>query len=213
MARRPISQIRGRNKFRRRPGNREPRSITLIVCEGESEQAYFDAIRLQLKLLTTEVVIPRDQGGLAPISVVEYAEDRAKERGGYDHIFCVFDRDQHESFNRARAKVRSLATRSRNPLAISEVTSVPCFEVWVLLHFEQTDAPFVACQNVIHRVHTHLPGYQKADPETVKKLLPQLEYAMTNAHWLSSRAGIADENPSTSVHRVIAHLRAISAQA
>ena len=102
---------------------------------------------LQLKLLTTEVVIPRDQGGLAPISIVEYAEDRAKERGGYDHIFCVFDRDQHESFNRARAKVRSLATRSRNPLAISEVASVPCFEVWVLLHFEQTDAPSraIAC--------------------------------------------------------------------
>jgi len=138
LARRPISQIRGRNKFRRRPGNREPRSITLIVCEGESEQAYFDAIRLQLKLLTTEVVIPRDQGGLAPISVVEYAEDRGKERGGYDHIFCVFDRDQHESFNRARAKIRSLATRSRNPLAIREVTSAPCFEIWVLLHFELT---------------------------------------------------------------------------
>jgi hypothetical protein len=92
-----------------------------------------------------------------------------------------------------------------------EVTSAPCFEIWVLLHFEQTDAPFVACQNVIHRVQTHLPGYQKADPETVKQLLPQLEYAMTNAHWLSSRAGIADENPITSVHRVIAHLRAISA--
>jgi hypothetical protein len=150
---------------------------------------------------------------LAPISVVEYAEDRAKERGGYDHIFCVFDRDQHESFNRARAKVRSLATRSRNPLAISEVTSVPCFEVWVLLHFEQTDAPFVACQNVIHRVQTHLPGYQKADSETVKQLLPQLENAMTNAHWLSTRAGITDENPSTAVYRVIAYLRAISAQA
>jgi hypothetical protein len=212
LARRPISQIRGRNKFRRRPGSREPRSITLIVCEGESEQAYFDAVRLQLKLLTTEVVIPRDQGGLAPISVVEYAEERAKERGGYDHIFCEFDRDQHESFNRARAKVRSLATRSKNPLAIVEVSSIPCFEVWVLLHFEQTDAPFGACQNVVHRVQSHLPGYQKADPETVKQLLPQLENAMTNAHWLSSRAGIADENPSTAVHRVIAHLSAISAQ-
>ena len=51
----------------------------------------------------------------------------------------------------------------------------------MLQHFEQTDAPYVACQNVIPRVQTHLPRYQKADPETVKQLLPQLEYAMTNA--------------------------------
>ena len=211
MARRPISQIRGRSRFRRRPGSREPRSITLIVCEGESEQAYFDAIRIQLKLRTTEVVIPRDQGGLAPISVVEYAEGRARERGGYDHIFCIFDRDQHESFTRARAKVHALATRPRNPLVIRAVTSIPCFEVWVLLHFERTDAPFAACQNVIQRVQMHLPGYQKADSEVIKELLTHVEIAMANAHWLSGRAGISDENPSTSVHAVIEHLRAVSA--
>lgn len=212
MARRPISRIRGRSRFRRRPGNREPRSITLIVCEGESEQAYFEAVRLQLRLQTTEVIIPKDQGGLAPISVVECAENRAKERGGYDHIFCVFDRDQHESFNRARTKVHGLATRSKNPLDIREITSIPCFEIWVLLHFEQTDAPFIACQHVIQRIQAHLPAYQKADPATVKQLLPQLEVAIGNAHWLAARAEIADENPSTAVHKVIEHLKSVSAQ-
>jgi hypothetical protein len=82
----------------------------------------------------------------------------------------------------------------------------------VLLHFEQTDAPFVSCQTVINRVQTYLPGYQKANPETIKHLLPLLEDAVANAHLLSGRAAIADENPSTTVHRLIGHLQAVSAK-
>jgi hypothetical protein len=63
--------------------------------------------------------------GPAPISVVECAEERAREQGGYDAIFCVFDRDGHESFDRARAKIKGLAGRSRNRLNMHEVVSVP----------------------------------------------------------------------------------------
>ena len=210
MARRHISRIRGRSQLRRHPGDRRPRSITLIVCEGETEQEYFDQVRRQLGLLTTEVVIPRDQGGLAPTSVVHYAETRAREQGGYDHIFCVFDRDDPANFARARAKLRTLASRSRNRLPIHEIASVPCFEVWILLHFGQTDAPFNACDNVIQRLRQHIPAYRKAGRECVRQLLPLLETALTNARWLASRTGIADENPSTAVRTVIDHLRAVN---
>lgn len=211
MARKHISRVRRRGQLRRQPGNRKPRSITLIVCEGETEQEYFDQIRRQLRLLTTEVVIPRDQGGLAPTSIVDYAEARGREQGGYDHIFCIYDRDDPANFARARAKLRTLASRSRNRLPIREIASVPCFEVWILLHFEQTDAPFNACDNVIQRVRQHMPEYKKADRDCVRQLLPLLETAHTNARWLASRVGIADENSSTAVHVVIEHLRAVSA--
>lgn len=214
MARRKhISQIRGRNQLRRRPGKRQPKAITLIVCEGETEQEYFDQVRRQLGLGTAEVVIPRDQGGLAPTSVVAYAEGRAKEPGGYDQIFCVFDRDDPVNFTKARTKICALATRSRNQLPIWEVASVPCFEVWILLHFEKTDASFNECDSVIQRVRHHMPRYKKADRECVKQLLPQLETALANARWLETRTGIANENPSTSVPRVIEHLRAVSTSA
>ena len=168
-------------------------------------------MRRRLGLLTTEIVIPRDQGGLAPTSIVNYAEARAQEQGGYDHIFCVFDRDDPANFARARAKLRTLANRSRNRLPIQEIASVPCFEVWILLHFEQTDAPFNTCDNIIQRVRQHMPAYRKADRDCVRQLLPLLETALTNAIWLAGRTGIGDENPSTAVHTIIEHLRAVSA--
>jgi len=208
-----ISQIRGHNQLRRRPGERKPKAITLIVCEGETEQEYFDQVRRQLGLGTAEVIIPRGQGGSAPTSVVDYAEKKAKEPGGYDHIFCVFDRDEPVNVAKARTKIRALATRARKPLPIQEAASVPCFEVWTLLHFEQTDAAFNECDSVIQRVRQHMPEYKKADRECIKQLLPRLETALTNARWLSTRTGIEDENPSTTAHRVVEHLRAIGASA
>ena len=145
-----------------------------------------------------------------PLSVVEYAEARAREQGGYDTIFCVFDRDSHESFGRARDKIRGLAARARHALNIHAIVSVPCFELWVLLHFEQTDRPWPTCTDVIARIRRdHLQGYQKADGAVLKTLVERLGTALVNARWLSSRPGIADENPSTTVHTLVDHLRAV----
>lgn len=47
MARRaPISQQRSSGSFRRKAGQKPPRAIILIVCEGETEQVYFEAARI-----------------------------------------------------------------------------------------------------------------------------------------------------------------------
>lgn len=60
------------------------------MCEGETEQGYFEAARIHFQLTTAEVVVADNTKGAAPISVVECAEERAAEQGGYDTIFCVF---------------------------------------------------------------------------------------------------------------------------
>lgn len=213
MPRRHISKIRSKSAFQRRPGQREPRSITLIVCEGETEQEYFEAARIHYHLTTAQVVIADNSKGSAPISVVECAEERAAEQGGYDTIFCVFDRDGHESFDRARAKIRGLASRSRNRLNVHEAISVPCFELWVLLHFERSDRPFQKCADVVARIRKeHLDGYAKANEEIAKQLLSRVETALANAHWLEGRTGIEEENPSTSVNVVVQHLKDIGSR-
>jgi hypothetical protein len=211
--RRHISKIRSKSAFRRHPGQREPRSITLIVCEGETEQEYFEAARIHYHLTTAEVVVADNTKGSAPISVVECAEERAAEQGGYDTIFCVFDRDGHESFDRARAKIRGLASRSRNRLNMHEAISVPCFELWVLLHFERSDRPFQKCADVVGRIQReHLDGYAKANDEIAKQLLLRVETALANALWLEGRTGIEEENPSTSVNAVVQHLRDVGSR-
>jgi RloB-like protein len=213
VARRHISRIRRKSAFRRRAGQREPRSITLIVCEGETEEGYFDAARAHFNLTTAEVMIADNTKGPAPISVVDCAEERAREQGGYDAIFCVFDRDGHESFDRARAKIKGLAGRSRNRLNMHEVISVPCFELWVLLHFERTDRPFQKCKDVIERIRReHLADYEKADNEVTKKLILRVETAMANAQWLAGRTEIESENPSTSVNALVQHVKGVGSR-
>jgi hypothetical protein len=185
----------------------------LIVCEGETEEGYFEAARIHFNLTTAEVVVADNTKGPAPISVVECAEERAGEQGGYDTIFCVFDRDGHESFDRARARIRGLASRSRNRLNIHEAVSVPCFELWVLLHFERTDSPFHKCAEVIGRIRSgHLNGYEKADDEVAKRLMSQVDAALANARWLAGRTGIEKGNPSTSVNAVVQHMKDVGSQ-
>lgn len=212
MARRaPISNTRNTASFRRAQGQKEPRSITLIVCEGETEKIYFEGVRQKFALTTAEVVLPTNNVGPAPISVVDCAIEKAGERGGYDHIFCVIDRDGHESFDRARQKIKDHATREEAPLPIREAISVPCFEIWILLHFTQTDAPFIDCDEVIQRIrHNHLPGYTKADSAVVKTLMPKLETAVANAAWVEGKAADNEFNPYTSVHRIVEHLKSVA---
>ena len=208
-----ISKLRGRESFRRRPGQKPPRSITLIVCEGETEQEYFEAARIHYGLTTAEIILGENTKGPAPISVVECAERKCGERGSYDRIFCVFDRDGHESFARARAKIESLANRTKKPLSIEEAISVPCFELWVLLHFERTDAPFNNCADVIHRISaSHVVGYKKADAFISRQLMKQVTSALENADWLEGRAGNNNYNPYTSVHKVLRHFVSVSEQ-
>jgi hypothetical protein len=48
----PISKLRDSGSFRRTAGQKPPRSITLIVCEGETEQEYFEAARIKYGLTT-----------------------------------------------------------------------------------------------------------------------------------------------------------------
>lgn len=212
MARRQISPLRSERSFRRRSKAKPPRSVTLIVCDGETERLYFEALRLKLELSNTEVLIPSDAPGRSPRALVNFAEKRTRGGAVYDRIFCVFDKDEHPSFNDARSRIRQLGERRRSALHISAAVSIPCWEVWILLHFQQTDAPFADCADVIARIRgRHMADYAKADERTSRRLVENYEDAITNAQWLDARRDRASGNPSTSVYRVALHLQQVAA--
>lgn len=198
---------RSTQSLQRKPGRRAPREITLIICEGESERVYFDALRNHLRLSNTEVSFPCPQGS-APINVVDCALQKAKEPVRYDHIYCVFDRDDHDTFGLARAKLQQHAKRAR----LHEAVSIPCFEYWLLLHFEFTDAPFPDCDAVVRRLGLQLPGYTKADVRLLRPLLDRLDLATQHAQRLESQRATIGDNPYTSVHHLVRHLQGIAAK-
>ena len=81
--------------------------------------------------------------GSSPKSVVKHAQnlfnrERANS-GNYDCVFCVFDRDQHETFGYALDKINSInRTLKKEDYSKKDVftaiRSIPAFEYWFLLH-------------------------------------------------------------------------------
>ena len=198
---------RSPKSFQRRQGQRQPRAVTLIVCEGQTERTYFEALRRRLRLTHAEILFPVPAGS-APINVVDHAIEKAKESGGYDFIYCVFDRDRHESFHRALNKLRDNA--KRHPL--HAIVSIPCFEYWILLHFENTDAPFDICDNVIDRLEKHLPGYTKTDGKQIENILYRIENALQRAQERFPDPTAPLDDPHTAAHWRVPHLWNIAAQ-
>jgi len=163
-----------------------------------------------LKINSAIVQIPPNAGS-APISVVNYAEEKYHRDGGYDHVFCVFDKDQHESYERAIQKVNGLTSRSDEPMPIVAVTAVPCFELWILLHFERTDRPMRTCAEVVQRVKRHIPGYVKGESDITDELFIRTEQAVANARWLLRRQATAGtDNPSTRIHEIVSILMGLA---
>ncbi len=123
---------------------------------------------------------------------------QAKREGlPYDHVWCVFDRDDHGSFDQA------LTDAVKANLGVA--CSVPCFEVWYLLHFG-CSASSLSSQKVLGRLRAHLPDYEK-NRDVYEVLLPHQEAALTNAERLRQHHESAGSgpypNPSTDVDRLV----------
>ena len=146
----------------RRPSRRSPKERVLVVCEGAyTEPLYFGAMRDRLRLNTLEVKATK---GVDPRTLVNIAseEDEREKRNGerFDSVYCVFDRDSHPQFDEASNMARARGFRLAR--------SWPCFEFWLLLHFDFVRAPYARkgslspCDVCIRDLRKHLPRYKKA---------------------------------------------------
>lgn len=211
--RRHIAPLRTNASLRRREGRQTPRPLVLIVCEGDTERHYLEALRASLRLRATEVVIPDEVTGNDPVNLVRYAEARAREQGGYDHLWCVFDRDTHARFEEARQRIRALASQQRRSIPIREAVSIPGFELWILMHFERVERPFNHCAEIIRRLREagYIPNYEKADSALCKTLVERAGVAAGHGRWLAERAREAGfDNPYTSVHKLVTLLQGLA---
>jgi RloB-like protein len=169
-------EARQGNKIKRQQASRDSFERVLIVCEdSKSCPSYLRAIRDELKL--TNIVIRPDKRPDAkdfkwdpkPIKVVKHALSlKKKDKKGYDRVYCVIDRDKHSSFKDA------LETAQKNNIAV--IVSIPCFEYWLLLHFEYKDRLFQAaqgsnCGKVIEVLNKHLKKHLPGNYEKGKDFL------------------------------------------
>lgn len=191
----------------------------LIVTEGsKTEPLYLEEIRRAYRLNSANVEVQPSQQGTAPIQVVDYAqqlfEDGDLHKGirpkSFDQVYAVFDRDDHESYFDALNLVKSLEDRLRNddrqPVSFKAIASIPCFELWLLLHYESIQAP-IHRNEVMERLKQHIPGYDKGAGGAFSTTQDRLPEAMQRAQTLAGRSNAyGAPEPFTALYELVSLL-------
>lgn len=188
----------------------------LIVTEGsKTEPLYLEEIRAAHRLHSANVEVQPGQRGTAPIQIVRYARQLFEKgdlhRGirprNFDQIHAVFDRDDHDSYFDALKLAQSLDGTLRNdekqPVRFKAIASIPSFELWLLLHYEDIQAP-IHRDEVMQRLRQHIPGYEKGVGGTFATTRDRLATATQRAHTLAAKFNAHDDpEPFTDLHELV----------
>lgn len=105
---------------------RRQRKRGLIVTEGTvTEVQYLQQLRQEMP--RNLAVFKVHGAGKDPLRTVKEAI-KQKKCGDYDWVVCLVDRDEHRNFDDA--------FRAAKENGIDVLVSNPCFDVWLLWHFE-----------------------------------------------------------------------------
>ena len=183
----------------------------LIVCEGEcTEPLYFQDLAAHYRLSTANIVVVGR--GADPRTVVREAKklrrEEARQGEKYDRVYCVFDRDEHTTFDAACDEARASG--------ICIARSWPCFEFWLRLHFGFSRQPYAkagrksAAHHCVDDLRGWLPGYEKGTSGLFREIEDRLESALVSAtRALADAEATGEFNPSTEVHELIDYLQSL----
>lgn len=128
--------------LRRRRAFRDPKRKFLVVSEGRNAEPLY----LRALARASNTMIEIFPGAGTPEIIANTAIEEAKQRGVIgrrrkglawyertDEVWAVFDRDEHQHYDEA------LKLCETNGIKVGR--SNPCFEVWLILHYEDFHRP------------------------------------------------------------------------
>ena len=126
-------------------------------------------------------------------------------------MYCVFDQDEHPTYREALSSIRTLQNH-----IFYAITSVPCFEFWLILHFTPTTKPFARTgerspgDNTRHELKRFLPMYEKGAKDIYKQTKEYTDIAIQRAYKAKEAADkVNTDNPSTLVHTLVEYLHGL----
>lgn len=199
----------GGRPLKRKVAIRKPRKTLVIFCEGErTEPEYLDALKRQPPVRDVAAVdlrVETGQGGSVPRALVAMAtEARARaieEDAEIDEFWCVFDVEWPKNHPGLGEAVRQARANGIN-LAVSN----PCFELWLILHFQ--DCTAWLDNNQARRLRRQVDGSSDKGLEA-SKYMPFVGDATRRAAGLDKRhfkdgTVFPHDNPSSGMHRLLA---------
>lgn len=191
----------------RKPGNKSVSSLW-IFCEGKTEYNYFAQLKAveRIKGLQIRPVISQDK---SVIDLVNYSINYLEHNRDFlkgDSVVYVFDRDKNknEDFN----KVKKIVSDPDLQLILSN----PCFEFWILSHFELYYERIESKMLKI-KLRKYMGSYKKNDRNiynnTKEKIQNAIEHSKKIHKIHMNRNGILCEesNPCTMIFRLIEIIR------
>jgi hypothetical protein len=184
-----------RRSLRRPIGRRRYRKLFVVSPEGtKTEPQYFELLNSQFAVV--RILCIGHRGGRSPDKVLKAMDNYLRGIGlrKSDEAWLVIDRDRWRSD--AIDRLQSWACSHRNThLAVSN----PCFEYWLLLHFDDGDR-IAGRRGCINRLKRYLPAYDKsvrscdisldtikaAVERAKKRHLSQGDPPRTNRVWVNS---------------------------
>lgn len=178
-----------------------------VVGDGVTEKIYFEQLK-ELERIKDVVIKPELPSKSSKGSSYKKAINTAKSlvEEGYNHVYCLIDFDTVLSENKLVDFTQEL--KGINSKEITVYINNPCFETWVLVHYEKTGKIFADCDTVGKVITKHLKDYCKNQEYLRKKnlyktLRPHLETnAIPNAVFLEDdRAAKGNNYPRAEVFK------------
>jgi len=180
----------------------------LILCEGRQTEpnylyGFCDANRINR---ANVIVVPGD-GRTTATQLVRRARQRFEIDRDFDAVFVVCD-CAGENLAEARALAAApMKSASGDMVPVRLIVSQPCFEFWLLLHFEYVARPLPSPAAAIDLLRRHVTDYDKADRQIFGKVQIGLDRALGNVPRLKAElAAVGAQTPDTDMPELIAML-------
>jgi len=185
---------------------RSPRRIILVLCEGDTESAYFTYLRRTFGERSIKYEIISLEGSKLLSDLPNKLAQRDWEI--IENAWLVLDTE-----GQRRQREQRLQRVLRRYQKIKVCWSDPSIERWFLLHFTESNAPFSNAQEVIQRLKNYCADYDK-DVKSIGLFLSSLYHsplclktclrcAIERAQRLEAAAQAIGDPPPTQIHRLI----------
>lgn len=188
------------------------RKTFAIIADGECEVWYFQMLKRNERDLNVSIE-PRIPQKKTLEEQFKLAKSLSED---YTRVFWIIDFDVTVSETRAAKKGANTLYQSfvrYKKIIEAEYKNVviivnnPCFEFWLLLHFEQTCKTFNDCAAAQHQLEKKLKDYAKTqayftkqDQDIYLKLKLHLQIALTNAKKCKAVTDTLRSNSSSQMH-------------
>lgn len=211
--------MRSRKSFIRPTAFRDAK-LVIIACEGETEVVYFEALRDYITLRNVSIhVLPKKKRDSNPQAVFDQLDEfaRSLDLEAQDELWIVIDRDKWTE--QMLAQVAQYCVQKENMrLAVSN----PCFELWLLLHFEDIEN---LTESEVKQLKENKRNSKRGDTWLVKRVRRNMksfskkkfktEILMDKISKANERAKKLDKNPQkrwpeevgTHVYKIIENIK------